>query len=509
MATSKKLGFYWGEEKITVVEFEKNAPLQVVNLPIGSKTNAASPFNSNLTEEIQITAVLQKMLQDNQISDTPFYVSLPMKEIILRSFILPLLKTDVLEDAVKFEAKKYMPFDVEDLSYVFYTVPFVEGQVKRQQVIFFAARKEVLARYERIFKQVNAEVSYCEPYMVSLTKALLYRKDIKPTDHFAFLVIDKNVGRICFIDQGIPQFIREFPIISPLQQEGAQGSVEILNTKIVNEVGNSFDFYARQFNGERIEQMLITSDFVQAGLLDQLESELKVKITKFTPVVNTGMRGQSSDMDAIYALGACVAPPIESLSGFNFLGDHKPKFSLMASLSLALKLYRDILYVFLICLGVLAFFFLFYQMQSGAAQKQYDLLSSQQRTFSNKPVDTITNETQGQMSKLQKYRDIRLHSEISIIILRVASHLPEGAVLNTLDIKYESGDSVKSHVDIEMKGDIFKEDPDEQLAAVNKVFSDLKQDKVLSRFIDKVNLGTLTRELFDNKQVTGFNIHCS
>ena len=155
------------------------------------------------------------MLQDNHITGGSFYVSLPMKEIILRSFIIPFVKQDDIQNAIKFEAKKYMPFDIQDMSFVFHTIPFAEGQSKRLQVIFFAARKEVLARYERIFKQVNAEVSYCEPYMVSLAKALLFKKEIKPTDHLAFLILDKNLGRICFIDQGIPQFIREFPISSP------------------------------------------------------------------------------------------------------------------------------------------------------------------------------------------------------------------------------------------------------------------------------------------------------
>ena len=214
MASSKRIGFFWGEEKITLVEFEKNAPLQVVSSPLGSKTNTSSPFSSNLTEEIQITAILQKMLQDNRITGGSFYVSLPMKEIILRSFVIPFVKQEDIQNAIKFEAKKYLPFDIQDLSFVFHTIPFTEGQIKRLQIIFFAVRKEVLARYERIFKQVNAEVSYCEPYMVSLTKVLLFRKEIKPTDHLAFLILDKNLGRICFIDQGIPQFIREFPISS-------------------------------------------------------------------------------------------------------------------------------------------------------------------------------------------------------------------------------------------------------------------------------------------------------
>ena len=78
-----------------------------------------------------------------------------------------------------------------------------------------------------------------------------------------------------------------------------------------------------------------------------------------------------------------------------------------------------------------------------------------------------------------------------------------------LNVSYDQGDSNDAHVTIDMKGDVFKEDPNEQIAVVNQVFSDFKNDKELSRFIKNVNLVSLNREEFNGQQVTGFNIHCS
>ena len=81
-----------------------------------------------------------------------------MKEIILRSFVIPFVKQEDIQNAIKFEAKKYLPIDIQDLTFVFYTIPFTENKVKRLQIIFFAVRKEFLARYESIFKQVKLKV---------------------------------------------------------------------------------------------------------------------------------------------------------------------------------------------------------------------------------------------------------------------------------------------------------------------------------------------------------------
>ena len=100
MVSSKRIGFFLGEEKITLVEFEKNVPLHVISSPLDSKTNVSSPFTSNLAEEIQITAIFKKMLQDNRITDGPFYVSLPMKEIILRSFVIPFVKQEDVQNVI-------------------------------------------------------------------------------------------------------------------------------------------------------------------------------------------------------------------------------------------------------------------------------------------------------------------------------------------------------------------------------------------------------------------------
>jgi len=345
--------------------------------------------------------------------------------------------------------------------------------------------------------------------MVSLTKSLLFRKEIKPTDHLAFLILDKNLGRICFIDQGIPQFIREFPVSSYSHLEEASDSVEALNLKIVNEVGSSFDFYARQFNGERIEQMLISSEFAEQDLLSLLEAELKVKLRKFSPVLTTGVAAQVNDMDAIYAMGACVAPPTEALAAFNFLGDKKPKNQFENDLLKSLQPYKEIILLFFICVVCLVGIYVFFQMQLKVAQKQYDQLSLQEGAFLNQPTESIRAELQQDTGMLAQYKGIRAKSDMAFILLRIASHLPQGSMLSDLHMNYEQGDANNIHMTIDMTGNVFKDDPNEEIAVVNQIFSDFKNDKELAMFIKSVDLVSLNRQVNNGRQVTVFNIQCS
>jgi Tfp pilus assembly PilM family ATPase len=505
MASPKRIGFYWGEEKLTLVEFEKNAPHQVVSLPFNLKASTPSPFSSNLTGEIQITAIFQQMLQDNKITGGTFYVSLPMKEIILRSFFIPFVKMDDIHNTIKFEAKKYLPIDIQGLKYVFYTVPYTENQVKRLQVIFFAVRTETLDRYERIFKQVNAAVAYCEPCVVSLSKVLLFKKEITPTDHLAFLILDKNVGRICFIDRGIPQFIRDFSVnVQPLSAE-TQDPLATLNLKIVNEVANSFDFYARQFSGDRLEQILVSGEDFGQDLFNALETELKLKIRRVPPLVTIG---QNNDLDTIYAMGSCVVPPLPSLTGFDFIKDKDAKRSAAGDLIDMISSYKEILFVLLICAISLVGVYILFQVQLKVTQQQYDQLSAKEGAYANLTADSIQTEIQANTDKLTTYKNIRMKSDMVLILLRVASHLPQGAKLKDLSVIYNPTDPNDAHVAIEMNGDVFKEDSNEEVKVVNQIFSDLKNDKVLSQFIKDVTV-TLNLEELDGRQDTGFSIHCT
>jgi Tfp pilus assembly PilM family ATPase len=509
MASSKRIGFFCGAEKVTLVEFEKNAPPQVVSSPLDLQIDASSPFSSNFTEEIQITAIFQKMLRDNQIAGGPFYVSLPLKEIMLRSFVIPFVKKGDIQNVIKFEAKKHLPIDIQDLAFVFSVIPFTENKIERLRIIFFAARKESLARYERIFQQVNAVVSYCEPCVVSLIKVLLFKKEISPSDHFAFLILDKHSGSIFFIDRGIPQFVREFSIRTSSPLEKTKDSIEILNLKIVNEVGNSFNFYARQFKGDRVEQMLVSTQEEDQDLFNALETELKLKLRKISPIVTMGDLGQSNDMDAIYAMGACVEPPIEQLSGFNLLEDKTSKAQFKDNFVKSLNLYKKVIFISLICVISLVGLDILFQAQLKVVQQQYDQLSSKQGTFLNVPVGSIQDELKDNTDKLVMYKNIRTKSDVVLILLRVASHLPQGALLTELNVNYDQGDSNDAHVTIDMRGDVFREDPNEQIAVVNQIFSDFKNDEELSRFIKNVNLVSLNRENFNGRKVVQFNIHCS
>ncbi len=503
MAASKRIGFLWSQEKLTLVEYQKNTPLVVHSSALSTKANFDSPFSSNLTEDIQITALLLKMLQDNMIKSRSFYVSLPVNEIILRSFVIPYIKPSEASNAVRFEAKKYLPIDIQDLSFTYYSVPFTENKIKRLQIIFFAVRKELLERHQHIFKQVGAEVSCYEPSMVSLSKVLLSRKDIEPNENFAFLTLEKDLGRICFIDQGVPQFIREFSIgaVSPL--DGAPETGGSLNVKIVNEVANSFDFYQRQFTAEHITQMLVSVEGFGSDLFDALEAELKISIKTMAPVITASPpEGKAQDMDMVYAMGACVDAPLSSLSGINFSGvKNSPKLQIDTNFLEVFKSYKEIVFIVFMSAILLIGLNVFFKVQLNVDKTKFDQLSAKEGAYQFLAVENVQNNVKDTTDKLAAYKGIRTSSQASQIMLRIAAHIPKGAMLTSLALAYGDGSAPA----VDMQGNVVGDGPNDQILVIDQIFADIKNDKVLSQILKNVSLGPLNH----NDKSTDFSIHCS
>jgi len=201
--------------------------------------------------------------------------------------------------------------------------------------------------------------------------------------------------------------------------------------------------------------------------------------------------------------------PVHSLAAFNFFADKSSKSKMANIFEFIMNDYRDVLWTFLACLALLAGLYVFLQVELKNAQKKYDDLAIRQGAFLGQPVGDLQAEIQDNTNKLSNYKSIKMKSEVSTILLRVASLLPEGTWLKKMNIQYEGNDLKNTHLAMEVTGDVFKDDPNEQIAVVNGLVLDFRKDKILSSLISNVQLVSLRRENIDGRDVTLFTIRCS
>jgi hypothetical protein len=140
-----------------------------------------------------------------------------------------------------------------------------------------------------------------------------------------------------------------------------------------------------------------------------------------------------------------------------------------------------------------------------SSNKEYKQILFQEGVAASQASDSIQADLTGNVDLLTKYKQIKTRSDVAFIVLRIASHLPKGALLNQIHI--DSSDPI--HVIVDMQGDVYQENAEARIAVINGVSASIKNDLKLNRFFKHVDLVSLNQETIEGRQVTGFTIRCS
>ena len=92
MSNGKNLGIFWGHSAFCVSESHQDVPQKVFRVshhpaPI---VDPVSPIIN--TDDTQFVAPLKEALKANGVSQVDVNLSLPSKDIVIRSFVIPLLR---------------------------------------------------------------------------------------------------------------------------------------------------------------------------------------------------------------------------------------------------------------------------------------------------------------------------------------------------------------------------------------------------------------------------------
>ena len=119
---------------------------------------------------IGLLDILQKTVRNKGFSTTETYLSLPSKDILIRWFLIPWMKTSEIQAVVSFEAKKYIPFDIEETAYTYYPTTVTKDGGRQIGILFVAIRKNTIEKYINILIQAGLNIVYSEPGAMSLDR---------------------------------------------------------------------------------------------------------------------------------------------------------------------------------------------------------------------------------------------------------------------------------------------------------------------------------------------------
>ncbi len=255
-----------------------------------------------------ISRSISDIFQKEGIAAKDVFIALTEKESIVRYFEMPLLPQRERKEAVRFEAQKYLPFEIRDL-YHDCSIQ-ADAPQKKMRVTFLAAKKDAVHKVISIVQKSGLRVRSLESASMATTRAL-YPADAKPTDDaFAILDIDKKgFIHILIVKNDMLLMARDHLYFRAADTVGQ--SVPDFKS-CVSEVRLSLNYFSKTFKNETLSKIIVCADLKDTfkDWDSQLEAELGIPVRAGNPIgsfaanqtysagmttaIGLGMRGTSS-----------------------------------------------------------------------------------------------------------------------------------------------------------------------------------------------------------------------
>jgi Tfp pilus assembly PilM family ATPase/Tfp pilus assembly protein PilN len=494
----KKTGFSWGDVKFHLVETQDHAALRVITIPLISEGEAEI-----VADQVRLTAFIQKAIQDERIAIDHVKLSLPAGESIIRSFLLPLLKANEVGPAVEFEIRKYIPFSLKDLAYAYHATPVTENKVKKTRIAFVAVRRDFLDRCSRVLEQAGMTVVYSEPAPLSLMRALQVKKFIQADQKIAILQIESKAGRIFFAHEETILFIHEFNLNV---EDGQEQDLQVIRTRLLNQIHNSLEFYNRQFSNQPITNMLVVTPASDIPYSEWVHEDLGFTVKIVDPMTIVPSQDAAGQMAVVNAFGVSMAEEGRAKVSFNLSRKTVKHSTSFSSNTIDYSEFMVTIKTAIICAVLLTAAYFLSEAGISQLKTKAESLRAEQSDFVTMTADDIQAKIKANNSRLQNYKDIEIKSDIVRIYAFLPTLLPEGVWLQSINVTKRSEGKNR---ELALIGYAFAEDPNQAIRAVNEFVSRVRKNKNLSKYFTNVTLSNMQRQLKDGKTTISFSLNCT
>ena len=437
---------------------------------------------------------VKSLLKQHDVKDGQVIAAaLPSEFVVIRYFQMARLPQQEHKTAVPFEARKYLPYKLEDIVYA-YTISYDKVASNKMAVIFVAAEKTSVTNYTRFFENIGLKVGYLEPVPYSLKRFFYYIKSVELPETAALVHISRESANINLVRNKILYLTRNVSFSTKADERF---------DNFLSEARLSFDYFHRQFPEEKIEKMLVWSDDKGIQPLAEIVGkDLNVQVKVINPFDNIeGASGYSVE----YAVSTGLA--LRSI--------YEPDQDVNMSPGFKKIEIEKLLKLLLIEIGVAAAILFVFGLIDGSKTKalgrelamilgQRSVSEMQAGSISVKGMEEKKLQAQDNLNYLKSLslRRIVVHSKLD----RISDLVPDGVWLE--EFTYAKARN-KGNPGFVLRGYAYRERGDDQIKAINQFLENLKRDSLFSKGLVEIKLDSILNEKYAGISVTSFQISCN
>ncbi len=515
------LGIYFGSKQVHIVETKAKKLLNsfLITPPSAAPSNELQDSSDAEISAIETIAVFKSELRKNKIEGGEATLCLPGKELIIRTFDMPVMPKNELHEAVFFEAKKYIPFRVDELVSD-YQAEFNKSS-KSNCVLFVGIKKDALERHLSFLAQLNIKVPAVEFSAFSVLRSF---KLAGINDSGVVGVLEGDLHseeeiNFTILEGGLPVFSRDINLIAgadPLLESVAvpeQSGPGDLSDKLKTELRISLDYYHRKYPAKNIKKIYFHGSSEHKAGLEAFMSESGIGIHALDLSRLIGKQGVYSS-GLIRAYSAALRGVVHTKVKVNIVGlKHRPRpvkektftTDLSALLEGVRIDYRAVAAGILILGGV--FGYGLYGVQQ-AGQELKDIVK-QTPAVKTVDINASYNDLMGKRStysnKIKNLENmVKAQTGITLTLDAIPKAIPEGVWLSDFNLDRDS----QGRMELRMFGTAFLADSDKEFDAVNRFVANLRENRGFSGNFKEVKLEAFDRVKEQEITVAKFTVSC-
>lgn len=507
------LGIYFGIKDINLVETSGNKILNNIRLP--HPKLEISELEEKIPTDVKIMALLKDAFRSYRINAGDVTFSISGQDLVIRTFEIPLLPLSELRGGVSFEAKKYIPFKLEDLDYDYQL--FFNKKNKTSLVLFVGIKKEILASYISFAKQLNLKINALEYSAFSVLR-FLKLSGLSDAGVMASLCFDLNnedEANFTVFENGFSLFSRDFDFAGEPGgfEQTAESDLLQKQDKLKKEIRISFDYYNRKFPDKAVKNIFVVSDKESHQGLKSFfaETAIPVKFVETQKVLGK-TASYSSILVKSYAVALFKAAPIKIK--INLVGS-RLKATRAAAAAAGGNLFAvfegikvDLKYVFLgavICVAV------FGQglMRTQARQQELEGVKRQRVKISSvlpsddfQGLSTVSSKYKKKIAALDKL--VKNQVYITPLLSTIPRALPKGVWLESFNLTQSKG----LPMELVLNGQVYLGNSDLEFESVNVFLTNLKKDPLFSGYFKEITISFIDQKNVQDRNVAVFKITC-
>lgn len=283
-------------------------------------------------DDADLSEALNELIQTSGIKSKRVVTSVSGREVIVRYISMPPVEDEDLDNSVRFEADKYIPFDLEEVVLDSQRLDesalgFTSGA--EMKVLLVAAKRSLIEQRVQVLKEANLVPSVIDVDSFALGNAFELRNVLSTRAEVEGKVVSLidigavktnitiMIGNTSFFTREIylagnefteeiqkklevsheeAEALKKMPGVFALEVQEAVGTVV---DDLANEVQLSFDFFESQFEKE-VEEIYISGGGSQFFSLEpDFERIFGKRINRWDPTENFNIREEQVDVEAL------------------------------------------------------------------------------------------------------------------------------------------------------------------------------------------------------------------